>query len=106
VRACPTAATRLHRYKLILEDENVIMECCSRCKKRLLTDKKYGGKRSNLIYNDEHRRDMLQPGDVRYDREYGTGAIEKLIEARKGKTEAKERMGEREERLKYDIKEG
>lgn len=61
----------LHRYKKIRETDNGIVEICSRCKKRLITNKGHNGAIDNKKYLKEHKRDFLQPKDKRFKKEWG-----------------------------------
>lgn len=64
----------LHKYKIVGQNDEAVVEVCSECKKKLVT-KKYEGKIDNKTYLQEHRRDVLQP----------TGVTSKLFQKYYGK---------------------
>lgn len=62
---------RLHKYKILFEDNGGIDEVCTRCGKRLVTLKGKDGSIDNIKYGKEHMRDFLQPNDPLFEREFG-----------------------------------
>ena len=61
----------MHKYNIIKEDSDGILEVCERCKKRLVTKKGKNEVIDNVKYGKEHRRDILQVYDKEFEQEYG-----------------------------------
>lgn len=61
----------LHRYIVIRETNDGILEHCEACKKRLVTKKDRRGRIDNKAYLKEHERDFMQPSNPRFEYEWG-----------------------------------
>jgi len=57
----------MHDYKIIAQDRYESREVCRKCHK----EKIFSKVNNNKEYYDHHRRDFLQQGDRRFEREYG-----------------------------------
>ena len=62
----------VHDYEPVKEDHKAIVEVCNRCKKKLITRK--NNKKDDLNYLKEHKRDVLQPDNPLFKKEYGDKA--------------------------------
>lgn len=61
----------LHDYEIEKQNTNGLLEVCRKCKKKLKTNISIWGTINTEGYNHEHRRDMLQPGNRLFEKEYG-----------------------------------
>lgn len=59
-----------HKPKVIREDHEVLIEYCENCKEEQVFTKSRHGRIDNERYRVFHRRDMLQPKDKHFSREY------------------------------------
>lgn len=59
----------LHRYEIIKSNEEIAIERCEICKKRRIYRVK-DGRIHNLLYSQDHIRQVLQPGQRLFSHEY------------------------------------
>lgn len=62
--------TSLHVPAIRLESAEVLIEFCTHCKEEVIFKKSKEGRIDNETYRIFHKRDMLQPGDNHYEKEY------------------------------------
>ncbi len=60
-----------HDYEIIIDGKEFIKEVCKRCGKNLVTKKNRMGARESKEYMEEHIKDVLQPSNPLFEREYG-----------------------------------
>ena len=66
----------IHDYQIISSKDNVIVEVCKECKKKLVTKMDKKGRIDNRVYLKEHSRDTAQPHGATkkiFDKYYGSG---------------------------------
>ena len=63
--------THLHKYRIVEEYPDALLEICTECGHRLVTRIPKEGKFDNKRYRESHRRDFLQPSDKEFKKYYG-----------------------------------
>ena len=63
--------SKYHDIHVLLDTVDVMREYCSQCKEQWDFTKDSNGRIDNETYREIHQKDVIQPGDKRYDEIYG-----------------------------------